>query len=149
MTSTNVAGPIDFLLLEFDPSKADGSAAAALRDLIDQGIVRLYDLVVIAKAADGTVSAVEVTDAGADSHGGFGAFAGARSGLVDDEDIAEAGAALEPGRAAALLVYENSWAIPFIAAARAVDAEVVASARIPADQIVAALDALDAADPQN
>jgi uncharacterized membrane protein len=140
---SDVVGPIDFVLLEFDPAKTDGSAAAELGELVDRGIVRLYDFLVVAKADDGTVDAVEVA---ADEFGGFGAFAGARSGLVDDDDIAEAGAALEPGRAAALIVYENTWAVPFISAARAADAEVVASARIPSDVIEATLDALDAAD---
>lgn len=144
MDNARVAGPVDFLLLEFDPAKTDGSAAAALADLVERGIVALYDFLVIVKDDDGTVAAVELT---AEAFAGFGAFAGARSGLVDDDDIAQAGTALEPGRAAALLVYENTWAIPFIAAATAADAHVVASARIPADTIIATLDALDAADP--
>lgn len=74
------------------------------------------------------------------------AFLGARSGLVGEDDITEAGAALEPGRAAALIVYENAWAVPFVAAAHAADGEVVASARIPADVIEATLDELDAAE---
>jgi hypothetical protein len=141
VTDSEVSGPIDFLLLEFDPAKTDGSAAAALDDLLDGGIIRLYDFLVITKSANGDVVALEISDEGV-----FAGFAGARSGLLGDDDIAEAGAALQPGRAAALFVYENSWAVPFIVAARAADAEVVASARIPSDAIVAALDALDAAD---
>ena len=128
MSTSDVTGPIDFLLLEFDPAKADGSVAAALGDLVDQGIVRLFDFLVIVKADDGSVGALEVS---ALPGGGFDAFVGARSGLLGDDDIEEAGAALHPGRAAALFVYENTWAIPFITAARAADAEVVASARIP------------------
>lgn len=148
MDLSEVAGPIDFLLLEFDPAKADGSAAAALADLVDREIIRLYDFLVIVKADDGTVTAVEI-GAGGDDLGGFSGFAGARSGLVGDDDIAEAGAALEPGRAAALFVYENTWAVPFIAAALNADASVVASARIPSDVVIAVLDALDAADAPN
>lgn len=143
MDEARVAGPIDFLLLEFDPAKADGSAAAALADLVDRGIVALYDIAVIAKAQDGSVAVLDIS---ANESGGFDVFAGARSGLIGDDDVAEAGVALAPGRAAALLVYENTWAIPFITAARAVDAEVIASARMPAETVIAALDALDAAE---
>ncbi len=146
MDDLDVGGPVDFLMLEFDPAKTDGSASAALGDLVERGIVVLYDLLVIVKDPEGDVAAVELT---AEGFGGFGRFAGARSGLLDTDDIVAAGAALRPGRAAALLVYENTWAIPFIAAARAADAEVVASVRIPSDAIVAALDALDAADAQD
>jgi hypothetical protein len=143
----DVVGPIDFLLLEFDPAKATGEAGAALMDLVDAGIVRIYDLVIIEKAADGSVSGVELTDLQQGSLGGFSAFAGARSGLVGDEDIANAGEGLQAGSAAALIVYENAWAAPFVAAARRSGAEVVASARIPADLVNEALDAMDAAEP--
>jgi hypothetical protein len=56
---------------------------------------------------------------------------------------------MEPGTVAALLVYENAWAIPFVAAARAADAQVIASARIPADVVMDVLDELEAAEAAN
>jgi hypothetical protein len=143
VNASDVSGPIDYLLLEFDPAKTDGSVAEALGALIDQGIVALYDFLVIVKSEDGDVTIVDIQ---ADGLGGFDLFAGARSGLLDDGDVSLAGGALEPGRAAALLVYENKWAVPFIAAALNADASVVASERIPSDVIMATLDALDAAD---
>jgi hypothetical protein len=144
--TTDVNGPIDFLLLEFSSEKMNGEAAAALFELVEQGIIRLYDLLVIRKESDGSVVAVELNDVTADGIGEFSVFAGARSGLLGDDDLAEAGSAMEPGTTAALLVYENAWAIPFITAARKADAQVIASARIPADAVMAALDELDAAD---
>lgn len=145
MDTSDVTGPVDFLLLEFDPAKTDGSVAAAMVDLLDRGTIRLYDFTVVVKSDAGDVAAVEVADTG-DGLGVFAAFAGASSGMIGADDISEAGEAIAPGRAAALFVYENTWAIPFIAAARAADAEVVASARIPSDVIMATLDELDAAD---
>lgn len=141
-----VHGPIDFLLIEFDADKMTGEAAGALLDLVEQGIVRIYDLLVIRKDSDGTITGIDVSDLSADSLGGFVAFAGARSGLVGDDDIAEAGGVMEPGTAAALIVYENTWAVPFVTAARNAGAEVIASARIPADVVMEVLDALEAAD---
>ena len=143
----DVHGPIDFLLLEFPSDKMDGSAANALFDLVDGGVIRLYDLLVIRKDSDGSVAVVDITATGPDTFGGFVAFAGARSGLLGDDDIAEAGEMIKPGTAAALLVYENSWAIPFVAAARGAGGEVVASARIPATVVMDVLDQLDATDP--
>ena len=136
----DVHGPIDFLVLEFDPDKADGSAAAALLDLVDRGIIHVYDLLVIRKDADGSVSGIDINDAG------FSAFAGVQTGLLGDDDVSEAGGVLEDGRAAALIVYENTWAIPFVAAAQSAGAEVVASGRIPATEVMAALDELESAD---
>jgi len=149
MTATeadDVLGPIDLLILEWREENMTGEAAAALLDLVERGIVRIFDLLVVRKDEDGTFSGIDVSDLSADDLGGFMAFSGARSGLLGDDDIAEAANALEPGTMAALIVYENTWAVPFVRAARGVGAQVVASVRIPADDLIAALDALEAAD---
>jgi hypothetical protein len=148
-TEAEVHGPVDFLLLEMRAEKMTGEAGRALLDLVERDIVRIYDLLVIRKDADGTFSGVDITDLSSDDLGGFTAFAGARSGLLGDDDLAEAANAIEPGTVAALIVYENSWAIPFVAAARDAGAEVVASARIPASVLNDALDDLDAAEAAN
>lgn len=138
-----VHGPVDYLIIEFQAEHADGSIAAAILDLVERGIIRLWDVLVITKEADGTFSGIEIDDLAHDHLGGVAAFAGARSGLLGDEDLAEAAAAIAPGASAAVFVYENTWAIPFVAAARSVGAEVVASARIPADVINDVLAELD------
>ncbi len=143
-----VHGPIDFLLLEFSSEKMTGGAAAALIDLVEQDIVRIYDLLVIRKELDGSITTLDIADLPAEA-AGFAMFAGARSGLLGDDDIGEAGEVMKPGTSAALLVYENAWAIPFVAAALAEDAQVVASVRIPAATVMEVLDELDAADAAN
>jgi hypothetical protein len=139
----DVHGPIDFILLEFPGDRLTGEAADALLDLVERGIVRVYDLVVIRKEEDGTFSGIDVSDLSADALGGFTVFAGAATGLLGDEDAADAAGALEPGTVAALIVYENTWAIPFVAAARSAGAQVVAGGRIPADVVMDALDQLE------
>ena len=143
-TASEVHGPIDFLLLEFKGDKMDGQAGEALLDLVSRGIIRIFDCLVVRKDADGTFSGIDVTDLSADEIGGFTAFAGARSGLLGDDDVSEAASAMEPGTAAAMLVYENTWAIPFVAAALDSGAQLVASQRIPATVVMEALDALEA-----
>jgi hypothetical protein len=145
-TDQDVVGPVDFVLLEFEADRLDGTVAPALLDLVDRGIVSILDLLVISKEADGSFSGLEISDLDADQLGGITVFAGARSGLVDEGDMAEAAGALEPGTVGVLIVYENTWARPFVAAARGVGGEVVASARIPADDLNEAIDRLDAAD---
>jgi dihydroorotase-like cyclic amidohydrolase len=144
--TTDAHGPVDFLLLEFPGDRPTGKAAAALLDLVEAGIVRIYDLLVVRKETDGTFSGIDMTDLGEGELGGFTAFAGARSGLLGDDDLAAAAEALQPGTTAAMIVYENSWAIPFVAAAREAGAQVVARERIPADVLMDVLDELDAAD---
>lgn len=136
-------GPIDYVLLEFPDQEPSGEAAAALADIVDAGIINLYDILVVRKAADGSIAGFELTDLG-DGDAGFAVFAGARSGLLSDEDVADTGSVLAPGTIGVLLVYENAWAAQFVAAAHKAGGEMVATARIPAQDIIDALDALDA-----
>jgi len=138
-TDAEAIGPIDFILIELDPDKVRGEAAAAVLDLVDSGIIHLFDVALLAKDLDGNVAAVDLAEAAGD----FSAIAGAQSGILDDEDIVAAGEALEPGKLGALLVYENAWAAPFVAAVRRAGGELVASARINAGDVLDALDALE------
>lgn len=138
-------GPIDYVLLEFPDQEPTGDTARALTELVESGTIHLYDVLAVRKDADGTVSGFELSDLG-DGVADFAVFAGARSGLLGDEDVEEAGEILEPGTIAVLIVFENAWARPFVAAAHDAGGQVIASARIPADDIIDALDALEAQD---
>ena len=135
----NVSGPVDYLVLEMPTDQRDGSIAAAILDLVDSGIVTLLDIMVVQKDADGVISGIEL-DA---IDGELRVFAGARSGMLGDDELADAGSALDAGTTAAVLLFENAWARPFVAAAARAGAQVIASARIPADVLNDALDALE------
>ena len=92
MTTGDVHGPIDFILIEFSADRLTGEAAQALLDLVDKGIVALYDVLVVGKADDGSVYALDLTD-DVDQLGGFADLAWARSGLLTEEEMLEAAAA--------------------------------------------------------
>ena len=139
----NEMGPIDYLLVEWSGRQPTGEAVPHLIDLVDRGLIRILDLTFIAKDEDGSVAALEISDLGAEV-AEFAVFEGAASGLLGDDDVAEAGAALEPGSSAALLVFENTWAAPFASAVRRSGGQLVASGRIPVQAILAALDAAEA-----
>jgi hypothetical protein len=147
MTDVEVRGPVDYVLLEFHEDHLTGRAAAAVLDLVDRGIVALYDVVVVGKDEQGAVYSLDLAEAEASLVGDFAGLAGARSGLVDDGDLAEAAAAMDPGTLAVLIVYENLWAVPFVAAALEAGGELIASARIPAPDVMAALISLEAREP--
>ncbi|TFH19826.1 MAG: DUF1269 domain-containing protein [Acidimicrobiales bacterium] len=139
---TDVHGPIDFVLLEFTGGNDLSATAAALIDLVERGVVRLYDLLAIRKEEDGTFSMVELDALG----GEMTVVAGARSGLLGDDDMQAAADTMLPGTTGVLLMYENTWAIPFVAAAFDAGGTMVASKRIPAEEVIAVLDELEAAD---
>lgn len=136
-------GPIDYLLVEWPGRQPNGEVAPHLIDLVERGLIRVLDLAFVAKDEDGTVSGLELADLG-DGAAELEVFEGASSGLLSDDDLTEAAAALEPGTAAALLVYENTWAAPFAAAVRRSGGQLVASGRIPAEDVLAVLDAAEA-----
>lgn len=137
-------GPIDYVIVEWPGRQPNGEAAPHLIDLVDRGLIRILDLTFIAKAEDGSVVRLEIADLG-DEIAAFAEFEGASSGLLSDEDTNEAANALEPGTSAALLVYENTWAAPFASAVRSSGGELVASGRIPAQDLIDALDAAESA----
>jgi hypothetical protein len=136
-------GPIDYIVVEWPGKQPTGEALPHLVDLVDRGLIRILDMMVVAKAEDGSVAMLEIADVGGEV-AEFAVFEGASSGLLDEDDVAEAGNVLEPGTTAAVLVYENSWAGPFAAAVRRSGGELVASGRIPAETVLAALDAAEA-----
>ena len=107
-----------------------------------KGLDYQYRAVNVIKDEDGNVAALEIEDLGGPAEE-LRVFEGASTGIIDDSDLAEAGSALEPGTAAALLVYENSWAGPFAAAVRRSGGQLVASGRIPVQAVLAALEALE------
>ncbi|MGH2984051.1 MAG: DUF6325 family protein [Solirubrobacterales bacterium] len=138
-------GPVDYILVEWPGRQPTGEAAPHLVDLVERGLVRVLDLAFITKAEDGSVAGLEISDLGQEVEE-MKVFEGASSGLLTDEDTAEAAEALEPGTSAALLVYENRWAAPFAAAVRRSGGQLVATGRIPVQAVLAALDAAEEAE---
>lgn len=137
-------GPIDYIVVEFPGNRMTGEGLPILVDLVDRGIIRILDLLFVRKDEDGSVVGMEVADFDGDGALDLAVFEGVSSGLLGEDDIAEAGNALEPGNSAGILVYENVWAAPFAAALRRGGAQMVASGRIPVPAVLAALEETDA-----
>jgi hypothetical protein len=139
-------GPIDVVVIGF-PAGAPmtGDATPILLDLVDRGIVRVLDALFVRKQADGTFAGFNLSDLDADTAGDLTVFAGATSGLLDDDDVAAAASEIEPGSAALMIVYENTWAAHFIAAVRRNGGELIGRQRVGVEQLIDALDAAEAA----
>jgi hypothetical protein len=134
-------GPIDYLVIEFQGSRMTGEAIPILLDLVDRGIIRILDVAFMIKDADGTVRKLAMDDIPGPAKLEFAVFEGASSGLLGEDDLQEAGNAVEPGNAAGVLVYENVWAAPFAIALRRGGAQLVASGRLPIQALLAAAEA--------
>lgn len=137
-------GPIDYVLIEWSNREPTGEAVPIVLDLVDRGIIRVLDFALFAKDDDGNVAAIDFGEL-PERASELAEFRGASSGILGEDDIAEAAAAISPGALAALLVYENSWAGPFAAAVRRSGGQLVASDRIHVQAFLAALEAAEAA----
>ena len=132
------SGPIDYIVVEYAEHKPTGEAFEELLRLVDAGIIRVLDLAFVRKNDDGSVVALSWQDvAGEDPQ--IAIFEGASSGLLGQSDYDEVGNALNANAAAAILVWENTWAGPFASAVRRSGGELVASGRIPVQAILAEL----------
>ena len=134
-------GPVDYLVIEFPAGHPTGENLPLLVDLVDRGLIRILDLVLVKREFDGSMSLLALSDADGDGEWDYSVFEGVSAGLLGQDDVDEAGQALEPGHSAAILVYENTWAAPLAVALRRSGAQMVASGRIPVQALLAALDA--------
>jgi hypothetical protein len=139
-------GPIDIAVIAY-PADAPmtGEAVPILLDLVERGIIRVLDAMFVVKNADGTFSGFDARNLEAQSVGDFAVFEGASTGLLGDAEAEEAAGVIEPGSAAVMIMYENRWAGPFIGAVRRNGGTLVAAERISAQDVIAALDAAEAA----
>ena len=140
-TGTDELGPVDYLVIEFPGSKFNGEIAPTLIDLVDRGIIRVLDLIMITKESDGSFDAIEINDFEEGVLGELHRLETEIAELLSADDIANVAAALEPGSTAGVLVYENLWAAPFASAVRHRGGQLVASGRIPVQALIAALEA--------
>ena len=138
-------GPVGYLVVEFPGARMTGEGLRELVTLTERGIIRILDLAFVLKESDGSVSALELKDIDGDGALDLTVFEGASSDLLDEGDLRDAGEVLTEGSAAAVLLYENRWAGPFVHALRQGGAELVAAGFIPLDDIAAALDATESA----
>jgi len=129
-------GPVDYLVIEFPGSKFNGEIAPALLDLVDRGIVRVLDLLMIRKDDDGSYEAFEIDDIEDSDLGQLRRLETEIAELLSADDVAKVAEALEPGSTAGLLVYENTWAAPFASAVRHSGGQLVASGRIPIQSLI-------------
>jgi len=124
-------GPVELLVIKFPGNQFKGEIAPALFDLVDNGTIRIIDLVFAIKDEDGTFDMVEIKDL---EDRDIAAFERALSGglpLLSEDDLLQVAATMEPNSAAAVLLFENTWATRFRDALLNANAELTFNIRIP------------------
>jgi hypothetical protein len=142
--SVDELGPVDWIVVEFPGSKFKGEIAPALHDLVERGLVRVLDLLVLKKDADGSLEAFEMSDLDDSELGELRGYESELAMLLSEDDVAAIAEAIEPGSSAGVLVWENTWAAPFASALRRAGGQLVASGRIPIQALLAVIEAEEA-----
>ena len=135
-------GPVELHLVAFEGDRPDPGVISAIVELIEDGLVRLLDLIVVSKSADGGVSAVEIDDDA--ERFGFTGVELAELGIAGEEDIEELAELIEPGASAAIIAYELVWAKRLAERLAESGGYVLQSERIPAPVVNALLEAAEA-----
>jgi hypothetical protein len=138
-------GPVDWIVVEFPEPKFHGKVAPILKDLEDRKLIRVLDLIFLAKDDDGELEVFEASEMEDSEIGELRAYETELAMLLSEQDVLDLAETIEPGSAAAVLVWENLWAAPFGAAVRHAGGQLAASGRIPIQAVIAAAEA-DAAE---
>ena len=129
-------GPIDFIALEFEGNKLKGDVFASLLELVDQKILRVIDLVVVLKDEDGEIFVREMQQLEEKNLAIFDPIEMAVEGMITTNDIEVVGAELSNNTAAALMLFENLWAVKFKEAVLAEDGRLLMQTRVPHEVIL-------------
>ena len=134
-------GPVDWIVVEFPGSKFSGEIAPVLQDLVERGLIKVLDLMVLRKDDAGELEIFEVSDLAAGELGELRAEEAELAMVLSERDVLDLAETIEPGSTAAVLVWENLWAAPFGAAVRHAGGQLRASGRIPVQAVLAAMEA--------
>ena len=143
VSDDDALGPVDFLAIEFPGGRLTAAGFEKLLSLADRGVVDILDMEFIAKDDDGKSRKVDIWEFAVPDGVDLTAWAGASSGLLDDSDVDVISAAMQPGSVAVVVIYENRWVLGLVEAWRRDGARLIADGGLPADDLVAALDALE------
>ena len=133
-------GAVDWVVLEFPGSKFNASIAPVINDLTDRGLIRVLDLLVVKKDTDGHFEVFETEDLDDSELEDLRAYENSMAMVLGEQDLNDIATVIEPGSAAAILVWENKWSAPFAAAVRASGGQLVSRGTIPSQAVMAALE---------
>jgi hypothetical protein len=130
-------GPVDVYIIGFPGNKFSGRIAPAIKELVDNGTIRILDLLFVMKDADGVVTTLAIEDLDQDG-AAFAALDITEPGSLNEEDADEISEDLPANSSALLVAFENVWARKVTSALQAADAILIDSIRIPAEVVEAA-----------
>ena len=128
-------GPVEYLVVAFDGNRFSGEIIPALTELTDTGLIRVIDLAVVSKDADGSVTIFESSELAEDVAAALDILDMELPGMLSEDDLMLLAEELPENTTAAAMLFDNVWAARFAQAVRNANGQVVINVRIPHDVV--------------
>ena len=132
-------GPVEILVVQFSGNEVKGDIVPAIKELVENGTIRVIDILFITKDQDGNVTMREINDLDDASFAAFNPIVSEVDGLVSSDDIQQLAATLNNNSSAGVMLFENTWATRLRDAIVDAQGKVVLIDRIPHGVIEQAL----------
>ena len=124
-------GPVEYLTFYFADNRFHGEIIPALTELTDSGLIRVIDLAVVSKDADGQVTIFEFNELAEDLALALDVLDYEMAGMLSEEDLLVLAEGLPNNSTAAAMLIDNVWAANFARAVRDANGVLVDNVRIP------------------
>jgi hypothetical protein len=136
-------GPLEYVVIGFAGNRFDGSIAREIERVVENGTIRLIDIVFVGKDADGNAVILELDNKDDPRFAPFAAVLGDRMALLTPEDLEHVAAELPANTSGMVLLFEHRWAEHIKEAMAAAGGFLVARSVIPPEVLEALSDELE------
>src|SRR5260370_33174960 len=103
-------GPVELLIVQFPGSEVKGDIAPAIKEWVENGTIRVIDILFIKKDQDGNVTMREINDLDDASFAAFNPIVAEIDGLVSRDDVQRLAATLNNNSSAGEMLFEDTCA---------------------------------------
>lgn len=131
-------GPVEVIAIGFKGNQFKGEIIPALREVVNQGVIRIIDLVFIQKKTNGSIQIKELKDLDTGLASNLNPVIGDIMGLISEDDIRKMAEEMENNTSAGIMVFEHLWAKRFKEAVIGANGRLIADMHIPYEVVEAA-----------
>jgi hypothetical protein len=136
-------GPLEYIVIGFAGNKFDGSIAREIERVVENGTIRLVDIVFVGKDADGDAVILELDNREDPRFAPFAALLGDRMALLTPEDLEHVASELPADTSGMVMLFEHRWAEHIKEAMAAAGGFLVGRAVIPPEVMEALSEELE------
>jgi len=102
-------GPLEYVVIGLSEQHLPAALVTELETIQESGQIYVVDLILVTKAAVGTVSMKEMSELIESAPGKYAKIAGNLMGLLTKQDIEQLTQSVPPGTSAFVILFEHAW----------------------------------------